>query len=77
MHDTAARPYGWTFLLTATDGSEELHTLESLDRHFQLGLRGATWEASVVARQVARITHARVEASYNGVMLAVGDPFGW
>ncbi|HEY7268191.1 MAG TPA: hypothetical protein VH951_00055 [Dehalococcoidia bacterium] len=77
MHDVSARPYGWTFLLMAPNGVEEIFTLDSLDRQFQLGLRGSTWEASVVAKQVARITRAHVEASYNGVKLAEADPFGW
>jgi hypothetical protein len=75
MHDVAARPYGWSFLLTATNGVEEVYTLDLLDRVYQLGLRGATWEASTVAKQVARIAGARVEAAYNGITLAVAEPF--
>jgi hypothetical protein len=75
MHDYSVAAYGWQFCLESLNGDREYHTLDSLDHHFHLGLRGSTWEAAFVARRVATLANARVEASFNGVQLAVAEPF--
>ncbi|HXH22090.1 MAG TPA: hypothetical protein VNN10_08675 [Dehalococcoidia bacterium] len=74
MHATTIGHYGWHFFVTKRDGSRDHYTLEALDQQFQLGVRGATWEASVLARQVARLTGGEVEVTFNGVPISTASP---
>jgi hypothetical protein len=73
MHATASGRYGWHFFVTKPDGSRDHYTIESLDRSFELGIKGSAWEANVLASQVARMARAEVEATFNGVLIAAAS----
>ncbi len=61
---------GWHFVLVRPDGTEQRYSLQALDRHFDLGLRGAAWEAAALTARVGYLSGARVEAWFNGTRLA-------
>jgi hypothetical protein len=73
MHDIAPGQYGWHFFVTKPDGSRDHYTIATLDRRFELGIRGGAWEAAVLAAQVARLAGAEVQASFNGVPIATAS----
>jgi hypothetical protein len=74
MQSLAVRPYGWDFLITLADGSARHYGLDELDHAFDLGLKGATLEVRRLARTIASRHDARVQASFNGRVLASADP---
>jgi len=64
---------GWEFLLLRPDGTAQRYSLPALDRHFDLSLRGATWEAAALSARVGYLSGARVEAWFNGSRLAASQ----
>ena len=74
MHGTVARPHGWHFFVTHSDGSSNHYTLEALERRFELGVRGATWEAAALVQAVAHLADGRVVAHFNGDRVASAAP---
>jgi hypothetical protein len=70
MHSCSPFPYGWHFLVTKSPTRTEHYTLETLEEHFKLGVRGASIEAGLLVRHLARLANADVEAVFNGTVIA-------